>query len=38
MQCRRSHQELAAKNTKNLTDAMQSLAAMKSPTEFMELQ
>jgi len=29
---------LAAKNAKNLTAAMQSLAAVKSPTEFMELQ
>ena len=29
---------MAAKNAKNLTAAMQSLAAVKSPTEFMELQ
>ena len=34
----RAYQELAAKNAKNLTDAMQALAAAKSPTEFMELQ
>ena len=34
----RAYQELAAKNAKNLTDAMQALAAVKSPTEFMELQ
>jgi phasin family protein len=34
----KSYQELAAKNAKNLTAAMQSLAAVKSPTEFMELQ
>ena len=34
----RAYQELAAKNAKNLTAAMQALAAVKSPTEFMELQ
>jgi hypothetical protein len=34
----RAYQELATKNAKNLTAAMQSLAAVKSPTEFMELQ
>jgi phasin family protein len=33
-----AYQELATKNAKNLTDAMQALAAVKSPTEFMELQ
>ena len=31
----KAYQELAAKNAKNLTAAMQSLAAVKSPTEFM---
>ena len=34
----KAYQELAAKNAKNLTAAMQSLAAVKSPSEFMELQ
>ena len=34
----KAYQELATKNAKNLTDAMQALAAVKSPTEFMELQ
>jgi phasin family protein len=34
----KAYQELAAKNAKNLTTAMQALAAVKSPTEFMELQ
>ena len=34
----RAYQELATKNAKNLTDAMQALTAVKSPTEFMELQ
>ena len=34
----KAYQELAAKNAKNLTAAMQSLAAVKSPAEFMELQ
>ena len=33
-----AYQELAIKNAKNLTAAMQSLAAVKSPTEFIELQ
>ncbi len=34
----KAYQELATKNAKNLTAAMQALAAVKSPTEFMELQ
>jgi len=34
----KAYQELATKNAKNLTDAMQALAAVKSPAEFMELQ
>ena len=34
----KAYQELASKNAKNLTAAMQSLAAVKSPTEFIELQ
>ena len=34
----KAYQELASKNAKNLTAAMQALAAVKSPTEFMELQ
>jgi phasin family protein len=34
----KAYQELAAKNAKNLTAAMEALAAVKSPTEFMELQ
>ena len=34
----KAYQELATKNVKNLTAAMQTLAAVKSPTEFMELQ
>jgi len=34
----RAYQELAAKNAKNLTAAMQALTAVKSPAEFMELQ
>ena len=34
----RAYQELAAKNAKNLTTAMQSLATVKSPAEFIELQ
>ena len=33
-----AYQELATKNARNLTVAMQALAAVKSPTEFMELQ
>jgi len=33
-----AYQELATKNIKNLTAAMQALAAVKSPTEFFELQ
>jgi phasin family protein len=34
----RAYQELATKNAKNLTAAMQALASVKSPTEFIELQ
>src|SRR5271154_2236505 len=34
----RAYQELATKNAKNLTIAMQSLAAVKGPAEFIELQ
>jgi phasin family protein len=34
----RAYQELASKNAKNLTAAMQALAAVKSPAEFIELQ
>ena len=34
----KAYQELAAKNVSNLTAAMQVLAAMKSPTEYIELQ
>ena len=34
----RAYQELATKNAKNLTAAMQAMAAVKSPTEFIELQ
>ena len=34
----RAYQELATKNAKNLIAAMQALAAVKSPTEFVELQ
>ena len=34
----RAYQELAAKNAKNLSAAMQALASVKSPTEFLELQ
>jgi phasin family protein len=34
----KAYQELAAKNVKNLTAAMEALAAVKNPTEFMELQ
>ena len=33
-----AYQELATKNAKNLTAAMQALAAVKSPAEFIELQ
>ena len=33
-----AYQELAKKNAKNLTTAMQALAAVKSSTEFVELQ
>jgi phasin family protein len=34
----RAYQELASKNVKNLTAAMQALAAVKSPAQFIELQ
>jgi phasin family protein len=34
----KAYQELAAKNVKNLTAAVQALSAVKSPTEFIELQ
>ena len=34
----RAYQELATKNAKNLTAAIQALAAVKSPAEFIELQ
>jgi len=34
----RAYQELASKNVKNLTAAMQALAAVKSPAGFIELQ
>ena len=34
----RAYQELATKNAKNLTAAMQALAAVRSPAEFIELQ
>jgi len=34
----RAYQELASKNAKNLTAAMQALASVKSPAEFIELQ
>ena len=34
----RAYQELATKNAKNLTAAMQALAAVKSPAEFIQLQ
>jgi phasin family protein len=34
----KTYQELAARNVKNLTAAMEALSAVKSPTEFMELQ
>jgi phasin family protein len=34
----RAYQELASKNAKNLTAAMQALAAVKSPAQFVELQ
>ena len=33
----KAYQELATKNAKNLTAAMQALAAVKSPTELVEL-
>src|SRR5271168_1112710 len=33
-----AYQELLTKNAKNLTAAMQALAAVKSPTELIELQ
>jgi phasin family protein len=34
----KAYQELAAKNVKNLTVALEALVAVKSPTEFLELQ
>ena len=34
----KAYQELATKNVRNLTAAMQALAGVKSPTEFIELQ
>ncbi|MCI4678948.1 phasin family protein [Rhodoblastus acidophilus] len=34
----KTYQELAARNVKNLTAAMEALSAVKSPAEFMELQ
>jgi phasin family protein len=34
----RAYQELATKNVKNLTAAIQALSAVKNPVEFMEVQ
>jgi phasin family protein len=34
----KAYQELATKNAKNLTAAIQALSAVKSPAEFLELQ
>ena len=34
----KAYQELATKNAKNLTAAVQALSAVKSPTEFFDLQ
>jgi phasin family protein len=34
----KAYQELTTKNARNLTVAMQALAAVKSPTDFVELQ
>jgi hypothetical protein len=34
----KAYQELTTKNVRNLTAAMQALAAVKSPTEYIELQ
>jgi Phasin protein len=34
----KAYQELVTKNAKNLTAAIQALSAVKSPTEFIELQ
>ncbi len=34
----KAYQDLASKNAKTLTAAIQALAAVKSPTEFIELQ
>jgi phasin family protein len=34
----KAYQELATKNASNLTDAIKSLSAVKSPSEFIELQ
>jgi phasin family protein len=37
-QLTRAYQELTTKNARNVTAAMQALAAVKSPTDFIELQ
>ena len=34
----KAYQELAAKNAKNLTAAVQALSAVKNPSEFVEIQ
>ncbi|MGC9271507.1 phasin family protein [Acidiphilium sp.] len=34
----KAYQDLAARNAKNLSDAMKSLASVKTPAEFIELQ
>ena len=34
----KTYQELTTKNARNVTAAMQALAAVKSPTDFIELQ
>ena len=34
----KAYRELTTKNARNLTAAMQALAAVKSPTDFIELQ
>ena len=38
MELTQAYQELAVRNAKNLTEAMRALTAVKSPSEFMELQ
>ena len=38
MELTQAYQELALRNAKHLTEAIRALAAVKSPTEFMELQ